>query len=153
MPRLDGLHVARAVRALRAERYTYLIMVTARDEPEDVITAFAAGVDDFLSKPVDSAQLLARLRVGERVLALEERLASRVSELEHTLNQLRHLKSLLPICMYCKKVRDDSDYWHEIDAYIYQHTGTDFSHGVCPACAARMVGGQMPEAPARQQAE
>ena len=147
MPRLDGLHVARAVRSLRGKPYTYLIMVTARDEPEDVLSAFEAGVDDFLSKPVDSAQLLARLRVGERVLALEERLASRVSELEHTLNQLRHLKSLLPICVYCKKVRDDSDYWHEIDAYIYQKTGTDFSHGVCPDCASRMVAGQMPESP------
>ena len=153
MPRLDGLHVVRALRSLRAERYTYLLMITARDEPQDIITAFEAGVDDFLSKPVDSAQLVARMRVGERVLALEKRLAARVSELEHTLNQLRHLKALLPICMYCKKVRDDSDYWHEIDAYIYQHTGTDFSHGLCPTCAARVVAGEMPTDPAKRRAE
>ncbi len=147
MPRLDGLHVARAVRSIPSQRYTFLIMVTARDSAADVLTAFSAGVDDFLGKPVDSAQLLARVRVGERVLALEERLATRVMELEHTLNQLRYLRRLLPICMYCKKVRDDSDYWHEIDAYIYEHTGTDFSHGVCPDCAARLGAGRMPDNP------
>ena len=150
MPRLDGLHVARAVRSIPSQRYTFLIMVTARDAPADVLTAFGAGVDDFLGKPVDSAQLLARLRVGERVLALEERLAARVMELEHTLNQLRHLRRLLPICVYCKKVRDDHDYWHEIDAYISKHTGTDFSHGLCPDCAARVVSGEMLDDPVKR---
>jgi sigma-B regulation protein RsbU (phosphoserine phosphatase) len=68
MPRLDGLHVCRAVRTLPAKNYTYMIMVTARDQAADVLAAFAAGVDDFLSKPVDGSQLLARLRCGERVL-------------------------------------------------------------------------------------
>lgn len=144
MPKLDGLHVARAIRSIPAHRYTYLIMVTARDASVDVLTAFAAGVDDYLSKPVDTAQLLARLRVGERVLALEEGLAARVSELEHSLDEVRTLKRLLPICMYCKKVRDDGDYWQEIESYIHECTGTDFSHGICPDCVPRMLsrGGQ-----------
>ena len=66
MPLLDGLHVCRAVRSLPESRYTYIVMVTARDDPKDVLAAFAAGVDDFLAKPADSAQLLARLRAALR---------------------------------------------------------------------------------------
>ena len=136
MPRLDGLHVSRGVRSLPKVHYgyTYIVMVTGRDEAKDVLAAFAAGVDDFLSKPVDTAQLLARLRCGERVLGLEERCHQRILELEKALDEVRQLKRLLPICMYCKKIRDDGDYWQEIETYLHEQTGTDFSHGICPAC-------------------
>ena len=150
MPRLDGLNVARVVRSIAGDRYTYLLMVTARDAAADVLAAFAAGVDDFLSKPVDSAQLLARLRVGERVLALEERLGARVAELEHSLDEVRQLKRLLPICMYCKKVRDDGDYWQEIETYIHERTGTDFSHGVCPDCVPHLLDDGVQTIPGKQ---
>lgn len=147
MPRLDGLHVCRAVRAIPANRYTYIIMVTARDQAKDVLAAFATGVDDFLSKPVDSAQLLARLRSSERVLALEERYAQRIAELEKALEEVRRLKRLLPMCMYCKKIRDDGDYWHEIEAYIREQTGTDFSHSICPGCMDSMLKRDLPDDP------
>ena len=148
MPRLDGLHVCMAVRTMPTRQYTYIVMLTAHDQASDVLAAFAAGVDDFLSKPVDSAQLLARLRCGERVLALEERGAARIAELEKALAEIHQLQRLLPICMYCKKVRDGSDYWHEIEAYIHRHTGTDFSHGVCPECMAAVVEPQSQATPA-----
>ncbi len=147
MPRLDGLHVARAVRSLPAQRYTYLIMVTARDGPSDMLSAFGAGVDDYLSKPVDAAQLLARLRGAERVLALEDRLSTRVAELERTLDEVRKLKRLLPLCMYCKKVRDDGDYWQEIEAYLHDHAGSEISHGICPECLEAVVQREMPRDP------
>ena len=135
MPKLNGLDVCRLLRAMPLRRYIYVIMVTARDSAEDLLAAFGAGADDFLGKPADTAQLLARMKSGERVLALEDRLGERIAELETTLDLVRRLKRLLPICMYCKKVRDDGDYWLEIDAYIHEHTGTDFSHGICPTCA------------------
>ncbi len=134
MPKLDGLDVCRVLRAMPLQHYIYVIMVTARDSAEDLLAALAAGVDDFLAKPVDSAQLLARMRSGERVLALQTRLEERITELEATMREVSRLKRLLPICMYCKKIRDDGDYWREIDGYIHEHTGTDFSHGICPDC-------------------
>ena len=139
MPKLDGLNVCRLLRAMPLRHYIYVIMVTARDSAADLLAAFAAGADDFLGKPADTAQLLARMRSGERVLSLEARLENRIAQLECSIKEVRHLKRLLPICMYCKKVRDDSDYWQEIDTYIHEHTGTDFSHGVCPACVATGV--------------
>ncbi len=134
MPKLDGLAVCRLLRAMPLKRYIYVIMVTARDSAADLLAAFAAGADDFLGKPADTAQLLARMKSGERVLALESRLEERIAELRRSLELVSQLKRLLPICMYCKKVRDDGDYWQEIDAYIHEHTGTDFSHGICPEC-------------------
>ena len=68
-------------------------------------------------------------------LGLEQRDAERVAEriLGFT-SDLKTLESFLPICTYCKKVRNDSDYWQEIEAYLHQETGTDFSHGICPDC-------------------
>ena len=143
MPRLDGLHVCLGIRTMPARRYTYIVMLTAHDQDSDVLAAFAAGVDDFLSKPVDSSQLLARLRCGERVLELESRALERIAELEKAMEEVRALKRLLPICMYCKKVRDDTDYWHDIDAYIHEQTGTDFSHGICPGCMETVVEPQL----------
>jgi DNA-binding response OmpR family regulator len=96
MPRLNGLRVARAVRSIPAKRHTYLIMVTACDSAEDLLNAFASGVDDFLSKPVSVARLLARLRGAKRVLALEEQLAARDAELERTLDEVKALRRLRP---------------------------------------------------------
>ena len=103
MPRLDGLRVARAVRSIPTERYTYLIMVTACDSAEDLLNAFASGVDDFLSKPVSIPQMLARLRGAKRVLALEERLAARDAELERTLDEMKALRRLRPPDMPSQK--------------------------------------------------
>lgn len=149
MPRLDGLHVCSAVRSLPGNRYnyTYIIMVTARDQPRDVLAAFAAGVDDYLSKPVDTAQLLARLRCGVRVTELEESCQRRITDLQTALDEVRQLQRLLPICMYCKKVRDDGDYWHEIEAYIRQKTGADFSHSICPDCMKLVIDRDLPHDP------
>ena len=138
IPKLSGIDVCRLLRTMPLRHYTYVIIVTSHDSPADLLAAFAAGADDFLSKPADTGQLLARIRSGERILALEGRLENRIAELERTLEEVRQLKRLLPICMYCKKVRDAGDYWQEIEGYIHAHTGTDFSHGVCPACAAGM---------------
>jgi DNA-binding response OmpR family regulator len=134
MPRLDGIHVCLAVRSIPANPYTYIVMVTAKAQTTDALAAFAAGVDDFLSKPMDSLQLLARLRCGERVLGLEKRCAERIAELKSALDEVRKLRSLLPICKYCKKVRDDSDCWHEFEGYIRDQAGTDFSNVICPDC-------------------
>ena len=144
MPRLDGIHVCWAVRSIPANPYTYIIMVTAKAEAKDALAAFAAGVDDFLSKPLDSLQLLARLRCGERVLGLEKRSAESVVELKKALGEVRKLRRLLPICTYCRKVRDHSGAWHETDACDRDETGTEFSQVICPACMENVIQRDMP---------
>lgn len=143
MPEATGLDVCRAVRETAPVRYVYLIIVTARDGEEDVAKALAAGADDFIRKPCGPSELIARVRNGQRTIELEKSLAARVGELEEMVERIHQLKQLLPICMYCKKVRDDSDYWRDIDEYIHQQTGTDFSHGICPECMAAALTGEL----------
>lgn len=121
MPGLDGLELCRRVRSRPATDYTYFILLTAiHTGRENLRLAMEAGIDDFLTKPLDREAILMRLRVAERIL-------------EFT-TQIRQLKELLPICMYCKRIRDDSDYWQQLESYIHRHTGSHFSHGICPDC-------------------
>jgi PAS domain S-box-containing protein len=57
-----------------------------------------------------------------------------VEALRAALADVRELQKILPICTYCKNVRDDENYWHTVETYISRHTNTTFSHGICPAC-------------------
>ena len=134
LPDMSGIDVCRAVRRECLPHYTYIIIVTARDGKDDVAEALAAGADDFIRKPYVLQELIARVRSGQRVIELERTLASRIKDLEEAFGRVNQLKRLLPICMFCKKIRDDQDYWKEIDSYLHEQTGTDFSHGICPQC-------------------
>ena len=126
MPNMDGLEFCRRVRERPAEEYVYFILLTGRlASAENEREAADAGVDDFLSKPLDMNELWMRLRVAERILKFA--------------TQVRPLEAFLPICSYCKKVREDSNYWTQIESYINTRTGTDFSHSVCPDCYERVV--------------
>jgi PAS domain S-box-containing protein len=71
--------------------------------------------------------------ITERKRAEEER-EQLVRDLLAALAEVRTLRAILPICSYCRKVRDDEDYWHSVEGYISQHTDMKFSHGVCPDC-------------------
>jgi uncharacterized PurR-regulated membrane protein YhhQ (DUF165 family) len=57
-----------------------------------------------------------------------------IEELKGALNEVKTLRGLLPICSYCKKIRDDNGYWNQIEAYIQKHSDAEFSHGICPEC-------------------
>jgi phosphoserine phosphatase RsbU/P len=141
MPKMDGLEVCARVREHANRPYVYLVLLTAKSQKEEIAAGLQAGADDYVIKPFDPDELRARLTVGQRVVVLERVLARKVADLEAALADVKKLKSLLPICMYCKSVRDDQDYWHTIDAYIHQETGTDFSHGICPSCMAKLEAG------------
>ena len=126
MPRVDGLELCRRIRARAGQDYLYFILLTGRDATSENQTAATdAGVDDFLTKPLDFSELWTRLRVAERIL-------------KYT-TQVRQLEELLPICSYCKKIRDDQNYWQQMEGYINERTGSEFSHSICPDCYQRVV--------------
>jgi len=87
--------------------------------------------------------LRARIQVGERVVELQAALADRVKKLEEALVKIKTLQGLLPICSYCKKIRNDQDYWQQIDTYLAEHTQAEFTHGICPECIEKHIKGQM----------
>ena len=80
--------------------------------------------------------------VTERRQAAEER-ETLVRELQAALAEVQSLREILPICSYCKRVRDDEDYWQTVESYIARHTKTRFSHGICPACYEKEVAPQL----------
>jgi diguanylate cyclase (GGDEF)-like protein len=83
MPGLDGLEVCRRVRGLTGRAYSYLLLLTARSQREDVVAGLEAGADDYLTKPVDLNELRARLRAGHRILELQDQLLAAQEELRH----------------------------------------------------------------------
>ena len=126
MPNLSGLELCRKLRARSGSEYVYFILITANSaDSANRIEAADAGVDDFLSKPLNVEELWMRLRVAERILRFA--------------TQVRQLEELLPICSYCKKIRDDQNYWQQMEGYINERTGSELSHSVCPDCMVRVV--------------
>lgn len=143
MPGLEGPEVCRRVRALARPIPTYIMLLTARGQTGDIVAGLESGADDYVTKPFDREELRSRLRVGERILSLQRGLADRVQELETALSQLKELSGLLPICCYCKAVRDDRNYWHRVETYIAAHSSARFSHGICPGCWKDVVEPEM----------
>lgn len=134
MPDLDGLELCRRVRELNLPGYVYIILWTALTQKENIIKGLDTGADDYITKPFDKTELLARVKAGERVIQLERSLRQKNKELSDALAQVKQLKGLLPICMFCKKIRNDKNYWQKIEDYIAKHSEVDFSHGICPEC-------------------
>jgi len=143
MPGMDGLTICRRIRATSRGRVMYLILVTARTDRLDVVSGLEAGANDYVTKPFHHPELRARVGVGARVLELQNSLADRVRDLEIALKQVKQLRGLLPICMYCKRIRDDKDYWQQVETYIGNHSEAEFSHGICPECYEKMVKAQV----------
>ncbi len=82
MPRLDGVDLIRRIRDLDLDRHTYVILLTARDQKDDVVDGLASGADDYLTKPFDHRELEARVAIGQRMISLEDRVLAPQERLE-----------------------------------------------------------------------
>jgi DNA-binding response OmpR family regulator len=139
MPGMNGIEICRQIRQCPRAQPKYLILLTARRGQEDKIQGLQAGADDYVTKPFNREELRARVQVGIRVLELQGALAQRVRELEEALASVKTLQGLLPICSYCKKIRNDRNYWQQVEGYICDHSEAQFSHGICPECYTQFV--------------
>lgn len=138
MPNLTGIDVCRLMKENSKTRPLYIIMLTAsKTGTEDVVAALDAGADDFIMKPFEPPELHARIHAGVRIIELQLQLQQKIKELEDVLAQVKTLSGLLPICAWCKKVRDDNGYWQNVESYVEEHTEADFSHGICPDCTEK----------------
>lgn len=139
MPGMDGTQVCAQAREHPHTAGVYILLLSARDRKEDLISGLESGANDYLAKPFDRDELRARLRVGSRVVELQQTLARRVAELQQALDEVKTLEGIIPICMYCKRIRDDQDFWGRVEAYISERSNAQFSHGVCPDCWTKEV--------------
>jgi phosphoserine phosphatase RsbU/P len=150
MPGMDGIELCRKVRHELTPTPPYLILLTAKGRRQDIITGLRSGANDYVTKPFDREELQARVQVGMRIVELQHSLADRVKALEEALARVKQLQGLLPICSYCKKIRDDQNYWQQVENYISEHSEAQFSHSICPDCYEKRVKPELDQLRRRQ---
>lgn len=139
MPERDGPEVCRIIRARPQTVPVYVLLLTARAGRQNIIQGFQAGADDYITKPFDLEELRARLEVGRRIVELQDSLAERVRQLEDALARVKQLQGLVPICSYCKNIRNDKNFWQRVETYVSEHSQAQFTHGICPECYEKFV--------------
>ncbi len=134
MPGMDGIEVCRLYREAHPNVPKYIIILTAKDSKSDTVEGLVAGANDYITKPFDNSELIARLGVGRRFVDMQKKLAERVYELKSALDHVKKLQGILPICMYCHKIRNDKKSWERVEQYISDNSDAEFSHSICPEC-------------------
>lgn len=152
MPGLSGIELAEKIRASERLKSIYIIMLSASSGRENMLEGLKAGADDYLEKPLDPMVMKARIQVGERIIRLQKELLQKVAEIKEALDNVRELRGLLPICSYCKKIRNDENYWERLETYLGHHTHAQFSHSICPSCYDSVVKEEL-QAYKKQQSE
>ncbi len=121
MPEMDGYEVCRRLKRDAATRHIPIIFLTAKIDADEVIKGFELGAADYVTKPFNAAELLARINV-------------------HI--ELNTLRGIIPVCSQCKNIRDDDGLWNQIEEYIESHSKALFSHSLCPPCMDELYGDQ-----------
>jgi len=136
IPMLDGIEAARKIQDCCP---TPIVIITAYESPDLLEKAVGAGVSAFLTKPpqqdeIERAIVIALARHAD---LMEVRRLN--MELEKSLSEIKTLRGIIPICSYCKKIRDDKGLWEKLEAYLHSHSEAEFSHGVCPECYKKIM--------------
>ncbi len=143
MPGLDGTELCKRLRARDDGSAFYILLLTAKTRKDDIVAGLQAGADDYITKPFHHEELRARVQTGRRILELQRRNQEHIEELERALQEVKQLSGLLPICSYCKRIREGESYWQQVENYISGHSDARFSHSVCPDCMEKKVKPQL----------
>ncbi|MDD2853739.1 MAG: response regulator [Desulfuromonadaceae bacterium] len=139
MPGIEGPELVKRLREREPEKPYYAIIITSRSNKDSASSALNSGADDFIGKPFDNDELRARVAVGYRMNCLQNALYEHIQDLSQALNRVKRLEGIIPICMYCKKIRDDQNSWNQLEQYISDHSEAMFSHGICPDCIEKQT--------------
>ena len=135
MPQMDGYEVCARLKADPKTHRIPVIFITDLNSDEDETRGMACGAVDFITKPFSIPIVKARIQTHLRLSEFEKKQEKLIIELKQALTKVKTLNGLLPICSRCKKIRDDTGYWNQIETYISQHSLAEFSHSICPDCA------------------
>ena len=131
MPGIDGFETCRRIKGNHDWKHIPVIFLTAKDGTDDLVQGFEIGAVDYVTKPFKSVELLARIRTHIALKKAREELVT--------------LRGLIPVCSYCKKIRQDDGLWKGWEKYIVDHTDADLSHGVCPTCLEKVKAETLPK--------
>lgn len=146
MPLMNGLDVIKIL-SLRDIQIP-VIMITGKGNEQIAVEAMKLGASDYLVKDIEMGftellpSVIERAIENQRLIlekkksdAEKERL---INELQEALLKVKKLSGLIPICVSCKKIRNDRGYWKQVEEYISEYSGAEFSHGFCPDCAREL---------------
>jgi DNA-binding response OmpR family regulator len=139
MPEMDGYEVAETLRGEEKTKDTPIIFLTASyTDDSQSLKGYDVGAVDYIVKPINPTILISKVRVFLELNRKENEHKKLIKDLSLALDKVKTLSGLLPICSSCKKIRDDSGYWQQVEVYIRNHTEADFSHSLCPVCAKKL---------------
>ena len=139
MPEVDGLELCQSVKAGLKEAAPYFILLTAKGEISDKLLGLQMGADDYLVKPCDHSELLARVRSGLRIVRLTQQLRAAVGELQManaelsaTRDTLDRAKAGPEVCHFCRRLQNEQGEWQDLDRYLLGRA----TRSACPDCQA-----------------
>ncbi|MBN1968285.1 MAG: response regulator [Candidatus Delongbacteria bacterium] len=124
MPDLDGYEVCRRLKKDNRFKHIPVIFLTAKNQTEDIIKGFEVGAVDYVTKPYNKLELLARVSVHVNLI--------------RSIREINELRTYLPICASCKSIRNDEGYWEQIEKYFQDNSDIKFSHSICPTCKHKL---------------
>ena len=148
MPDLDGITACKRIKEQDHLRDIPVVMITGEQTPNNLKEAFSAGATDYIKKPPDPIDLLAR--VGSALMLKRERdrrkereadLQRSNEELQYALQEVKILRGLISICSSCKNIRNDSGFWQRLEEYLSEHSEARFTHGICESCIKKLYPG------------
>ena len=138
MPGMDGYEVCKQLKSEEKTRRIPVIFISALNELDDKIKAFSLGGVDYITKPFQAEEVLARVKTHLTLRSLQKSIEDKNAQLQKALDEVKILSGFLPICSSCKNIRDDKGYWNQIENYISKHSEAEFSHSICPECAKKI---------------
>jgi response regulator RpfG family c-di-GMP phosphodiesterase len=133
MPDMDGFEVYCQLKE-HGQGTIPVIFITTLSQAEEESRGLDMGAVDYIHKPYNMDLVKLRIRNQLELKHQRDLIEQQRIELENMLAVVKQLEGIIPICMYCKKIRDDNDYWHQLEQYISTHSEAVFSHGICPTC-------------------
>jgi len=138
MPGMDGYEVFKQLKAEEKTRRIPVIFISALNELDDKVKAFSLGGVDYITKPFQAEEVLARIKTHLTLRRLQKSLEDKNVQLQKALDEIKILQGIIPICANCKKIRDDKGFWNQVETYVSKHSEAEFSHGICPTCAKEL---------------
>jgi len=141
MPGVSGFDLCRILKEDELYRDIPVIFITAMTDGDSEMIGLQLGAVDYIAKPFLIGHVRKRVQIHLELkhrneLLQEQRAAleQRTLELEDALTRIKRLEGLIPICMYCKKIRNTEEIWQNLEEYLVEHSDASFTHGMCPAC-------------------
>ncbi|MCB2173771.1 response regulator [bacterium] len=141
LPDLLGYEICRRIKSDESLKAVYVVMLSSRmTTSDDQSEGLESGADGYITRPLPNRELLARVESIARIIRAERERDRLITQLQQALETIKTLSGMLPICASCKKIRNDTGYWEEVESYVKRHSDAEFTHGICPTCAKKLYG-------------